>query len=141
MLSQGYRYQKNILQSLFFCKNEACVNCDKLNATTLIWLPAAKPSVDIVAAELVAASFLSLCVDGLHSFLVRKTSWLQPRSPGAKPSVDIVAVELVAASFLGLCVDGLLKDSGANIMAAAQEPFSPAFGRHSCCGLSICVLC
>ena len=35
--------------------------------------------------------------------------------------------KLVAASFLGLCVDGLLKDSGANIMAAAQEPFNPAF--------------
>ena len=49
--------------------------------------------------------------------------------------------KLVAASFLGLCVDGLLKDNGANIMAAAQEPFNPAFDGHSRCGLSICVLC
>ena len=130
MLTQHYRYQKNILQSLFFCKNEACVNCHNLNATTLIWLPAAKPSVDIVAAELVAASFLSLCVDGLHSFLVRQTSWLQPRSPVAKPSVDIVAVELVAASFLGLCVDGL--HSGANFMTAAQEPCTVGGIAHIC---------
>ena len=37
--SQRYRYQKTILQHLiFFCKNEACVNCGTLNATTLIWL-------------------------------------------------------------------------------------------------------
>ena len=76
---------------------------------------------------------------------VGQTSWLQPRSPAAKPMADIVVAELVAASFLGLCIDGLhgvfLKDSGANIMAAAQEPFSPVFGVHSCGGLSICVLC
>ena len=38
MPSQRYRYQKNILHCLFFCKNEACVNCGTLNATTLIWL-------------------------------------------------------------------------------------------------------
>ena len=36
--SQRYRYQKNILQHLIFCKNEASVNCGTLNATTLIWL-------------------------------------------------------------------------------------------------------
>jgi hypothetical protein len=34
--SQCYRYQKNILQRLIFCKNEACVNCGTLNTTTLI---------------------------------------------------------------------------------------------------------
>ena len=39
VLSQPYRYQKNILQCLIiFCKNEACVNCGTLNTTTLIWL-------------------------------------------------------------------------------------------------------
>ena len=38
VLSQRKRYQKNILQCLIFCKNEACVNCGTLNATTLIWL-------------------------------------------------------------------------------------------------------
>ena len=38
MPSQRYRYQKMILQRLIFCKNEACVNCGKENATTLTWL-------------------------------------------------------------------------------------------------------
>ena len=58
-----------------------------------------------------------------------------------KPLAAIVVAKLVVAPFLGLCVDGLLKDSGAIIMAAAQEPFNPAFGGHSRCGLSICVFC
>ena len=35
--SQGYRYQKNILQCLiFFCKNEACVNCETHTLLTLL---------------------------------------------------------------------------------------------------------
>ena len=38
MPSQRYRYEKTILQCLIFCKNEACVNCGKENATTLTWL-------------------------------------------------------------------------------------------------------
>ena len=40
MPSHRYRYKKKICNILFFCKNEACVNCGSLNATTLIWLGA-----------------------------------------------------------------------------------------------------
>jgi hypothetical protein len=36
--SQYYSYQKKILQHLiFFCKNEACVNCDTHNVTKEIF--------------------------------------------------------------------------------------------------------
>ena len=37
----------------FFCKNEACVNCGTLNATTLIWLPQGtlKNETDIVTEK------------------------------------------------------------------------------------------
>ena len=33
-----YKYQKNILQHLIFCKNQACANCIGWNAATVIWL-------------------------------------------------------------------------------------------------------
>ena len=35
---------KNHSATIFFCKNEACVNCGTLNATSLIWLKSHKPN-------------------------------------------------------------------------------------------------
>ena len=41
--SQFSYHQKNHFATFdFFCKNEACVNCGTLNATTLIWLLSAR---------------------------------------------------------------------------------------------------
>ena len=59
-----------------------------------LWLqprsPAAKPSADIVAAELVAASSLGLCFDGFHGvFLKDSGAKFMVRSPVAKPLARI----------------------------------------------------
>ena len=47
---------------LFFCKNEACVNCGTLNATTLIWLLSRTEKPIVVHSFVSVASLFSLSI-------------------------------------------------------------------------------